>query len=181
MIFLKSKIAQKILNYYFLNPHAKHYINELARLLKLDPKNVDTKLKELQKEGILQSEFLGKQRYFSLVKGSPLVKAYKELLSQTVGLEQQLRAMVKQVPNLKQAFIYGSYAKNTMIVGSDIDLLVIGDHSTLALQKAVNPIQKASGREINIVNMTEWEFRQKKKSRNSFLTNVFKNKTIKLV
>ncbi|MCX5667712.1 MAG: hypothetical protein NTY34_05330 [Candidatus Omnitrophica bacterium] len=39
MISLRSKVAIKLLDYYFLNPEAQVYINELARILELDPKN----------------------------------------------------------------------------------------------------------------------------------------------
>lgn len=181
MISLKSKTAQKVLTYYFLNPHARLYIRELARLLNLDPKNLDRKLKELEKERMLQSEFLGQQRYFSLVKNSPLVKIYKRLLSQTAGLEAQLHTALESVAGLGEAYIYGSYAKDTMDAGSDIDVLAVGSHSALAIQKAVRPIQKLSGREVNVVNMTKAEFQQKKKNRNPFLVHAFKNKTIKII
>jgi len=181
MISLKSKTTQKILNYYFLNPRARHYINELARLLELDPKNADTKLKELEREGIMQSEFLGKQRYFYLAKNSPLVKTYRGLFMRTVGLERQFRKALENIAGLREAYLYGSYAKNTMDSGSDIDVLAIGEHSALAAQKAVNRIQKNSGREINIVHMTGKELREKKKSGNPFIANIFSGKVIKIV
>jgi len=63
MISLRSKITIKLLDYYFLNPNAQVYINELARILEIDPKNTETKLKELEMEGLFKSEFRGKQRY----------------------------------------------------------------------------------------------------------------------
>lgn len=181
MISLKSKPAQKILNYYFLNPQAKHYINELARLLELDPKNADRKLKELEQEGILQSEFLGKQRYFTLAKNSPATKAYRDMFLRTAGIEQQLRQAFSSVVGLRQAYIYGSYANDTMDSASDIDILAVGDHSALALQKAINPIQKDSGREINVVTMTEQELARKKKTHNPFIKNAFAGKPIRLI
>lgn len=180
MISLKSQITQKILNYYFLNPHARHYINELAQILEMDPKNTDRKLKELEQEKILKSEFFGNQRYFSLNKGSPMAKVYKNLVSRTIGLEQQLKSALGKVKGLKQAYIYGSYAKNKMDSGSDIDILAIGSHSVLQLQKAVNPIQKFCGRAINVTNLTEQELKEKKKKGNSFIANIFSSKTIKL-
>ena len=95
MISLKSKVTIKILNYFFINSDAKHYINELARILNLDPKNVDTKLKELEKEGLFKSEFLGKQRYFYLAKKYPLLKEYRQIVLKTVGIEQHLKKNVK--------------------------------------------------------------------------------------
>ncbi len=80
MISLKSKITQLVLNYFFLNPQAKKYTNELARLFQVDPKNLDRKLKELEKEGLLKSEFLGKQRYFFINSRYPLLKEYKKII-----------------------------------------------------------------------------------------------------
>jgi len=180
MISLKSKTTIKILTYYFLNPDLRHYVNELARILKLDPKNAHRKLGELEREGILKSEFEGKQRYFSLDKKSKTVKIYKELLSQTVGLEEQIRKAIQKISGVELAYIYGSYAKNTMTGASDIDLLVVGSHSTLELQKAMNKIQKDIGREINTVNISPKELSFKKKKKDPFITNVFSGKHIKL-
>jgi len=181
MISFKSQITQKVLNYFFLNPQVKMYIRELARVLELDPKNLDTKLKELETEGVLKSEFLGKQRYFSLASGSPLIKTYKELLAQTSGLEARLRVALKKVHGLREVYIYGSYAKNTMDAGSDIDILAVGEQSAILVQKAIRSIQKSSGREINVVNITESELEHKKRGKNPFISNVFRGKTIKLL
>ena len=44
MISFKSKVTKSILNYYFLNPDAVHYVNELAKILKADAKNMHRKL-----------------------------------------------------------------------------------------------------------------------------------------
>ena len=180
MLSFKSQTIQKILSYYFINSHAKHYVNELARLLELDPKNTHKKLTELEEEGILKSEFQGNQRYFFL-SSSPLVKTYKQLLSQTFGLEMQLKKALSKVEGVKESYIYGSYAKGLMSAGSDIDLLVVGGQSAVVLQKAVNLIQKNSGRELNIVNMSEKEFESKKNGKNPFIVNVLKGKTIKII
>lgn len=181
MISFRSKITQKILNYYFLNPRARHYINELARILNLDPKNVDRKLKELERTGLLHSDFFGKERYFSLAKNSPKVQTYKKFFLQTFGLEGELRQILVRVPGIKEAYLYGSYAKNSMDEGSDIDVLAIGSHSVFALQKKINQVQKSIGREINLVNMSTEEYRQKKSQRNAFLKNIFSGQIIKLL
>lgn len=181
MIPLKSQVTIKILNYYFLNLTASHYVNELARILKLDPKNLHRKLNELEKEGILKSEFVGKQRYFALNRSSKIAKTYRELLSQTSGVQEQLRKAIKQISGVQEAYIYGSYAKNTMDAGSDIDLLVVGDHSALALQKVLNQIQRMIGREINVVNISKAELDAKKKQKNPFVRNIFSGKYIKIL
>lgn len=92
MVSLKSKITQKLLNYYFLNPRVSHYINELAKILEVDPKNLYRKLNELEKEGLFESEFKGKQRYYRLSRNYPLLKQYKEIFEKTYGLKNKLKA-----------------------------------------------------------------------------------------
>jgi len=78
MFNLNSKIANKILRYFFINPSRKNYINELARILEADPGNLSRKLQELENEGILNSEFSGEQRYYFINKKYPLLKETKK-------------------------------------------------------------------------------------------------------
>lgn len=181
MISLKSKVTQKILNYFFINPHTKCYINELARILNQDPKNVDRKLKYLEKNGLLKSDFEGKQRYFYLSKEYPLLNEYRKIILTSIGVEQNLKNILKQDKKIKQAYIFGSYAKDKMDISSDIDLLVIGNHSPLPLREKINKIQKDTNREINIINLSEEEFETKKKEKNPFIANILSSKTIKLL
>lgn len=178
MISLKSKTTIKILNYFFLNPKAKNYINELAKILDLDPKNLYRKLRELEKEGILESEFLGKQRYFYLSK-SPIVEAYRQIILKTVGFESLLKKVLNKIKGIKEAYLFGSYARDKMDTSSDIDLLVIGNHSPLILQKEIIKLQREIDREINIINMSEKEFKEKK-NKDPFIKNIFSDKFIKI-
>lgn len=179
MVSLKSKTTIKILDYFFLNPRAKNYINELAKILDLDPKNLYRKLKELEKDGILESEFSGKQRYFYLSKKNPLFGAYRQIILKTVGFESRLKETLKKIKNIQEIYLFGSYAKNKMDASSDIDLLVIGSHSPLDLQKEIIKLQKETDREINVVNMEEEEFRRKK-NKDPFIKNIFSGKFIKI-
>ena len=181
MISLRSKVAIKLLDYYFLNPDAQYYINELARILELDPKNTETKLKEFEKEGLFKSEFRGKQRYFFLAKDNPVLKHYRQIFLKTHGIEKRLKDMISNIKGLKDAYIFGSYATNKMDSSSDIDILAIGSHSVLELQRVIAKLQKDTGREFNVTNLSMKEFEAKKKNNNPFINSVFKTKTIRLV
>ena len=67
MISFRSKVTIKVLDYFFINPDEKHYINELAKMFSLDPKNVDVKLKELEKTDSWQrSEYVEKQGWATM-------------------------------------------------------------------------------------------------------------------
>jgi predicted nucleotidyltransferase len=176
MISLRSKVAIKLLDYYFLNPEAQVYINELARILELDPKNTETKLKELEKEGLFKSEFRGKQRYFFLAKDNPVLEHYRQIFLKTHGIERRLKDMTGHIKGLKEAYLFGSYASNTMDSSSDIDLLAIGSHSVLELQRVIAKLQKDTGREFNVMNLSMKEFEAKKKKKDPFINSIFKTK-----
>ena len=180
MISLRSKVTIKLLDYYFLNLHDQHYINELARILELDPKNTETKLKELEQEGLFKSEFRGKQRYFFLAKDNPILEHYRQIFLKTHGIEKRLKDMISNIEGLKEAYLFGSYASNKMDSSSDIDLLAIGTHSVLELQRVIARLQKDTGREFNVTNLSTKEFETKRKDKDPFITGVFKTKTIRL-
>ena len=181
MISLRSKVAIKLLDYYFLNPDAQHYINELARILEMDPKNTETKLKEFEKNGLFKSEFRGKERYFFLAKDSPVLEHYRQIFLKTYGIEKRLNDVLKNVKGLKEVDIFGSYAANKMDSSSDIDILAIGSHSVLELQRHIVKLQKDTNREFNVINLSPKEFASKKKNKDPFISGIFKTKTIRLV
>ncbi len=169
MFNLKSKIAGKTLRYFFINPSKKNYINELARIIEADPGNLSRKLQELEKEGILSSEFMGEQRYYFLNKKYPLLKEVKKAFELKYGLGDLIVQSLKKIKGIKEAYIFGSYAKGDFEAESDIDVLIIGDHPVMEATKALLPVQKIIKREINVVDLTEKEFAKKKKNKDNWL------------
>lgn len=162
MIGLKSDITQKVLAYYFLHEEASLYINEIARRLGVDSGNLTRKLIELEKEGILRSEARGNQRHYSLNISFPLREEYKRIVLKTIGFEHTLREALRKVSGLKKAYLFGSYAQNKMDASSDIDLMVVGNHKPLELQKIISSLQKKVDREINVITLTPGEYAKKK-------------------
>lgn len=180
MISLRSKITTTLLNFFFLHSSEQFYINDLARRLSLDPANTDKMLKKLEQEGILASERVGVERFYSLNFKYPLLEEYRQIVMKTIGLEGKIRQALNSLAGLKQAYIFGSYAKGNDDKNSDIDVLLIGAHSSVEALKKLLPIQKEVGREINVVNMTEGELLRKKKAKDPFVANIFSGKIIKL-
>ncbi|HLF18766.1 MAG TPA: nucleotidyltransferase domain-containing protein [Candidatus Omnitrophota bacterium] len=181
MIRARSQTKTRVLNYFFLNEEKQAYINELARLIEADPKNVFRILVQLQQEGLLKSEFRGKERFFSVNKGNPLYKHYKEIFLKTAGFEHGLSERLKTVKNLKEAYIFGSYANGRYEAMSDIDILLVGTHSSIEAQKAIYGLQKETGREINVIDITPQELAKNKKQKDEFIKNIFDGKTVRLL
>lgn len=181
MISLRSKITQKVLAYFFINQNQKKYINELARLLKVDPKNLDTKLKELEKLGLLSKESIGNQKFYFLNKKYQLLNEYISIFNKTIGVEHILTTLFSKIRGIKNAYIFGSYATDKLDAASDIDLLIIGNHKSLDVQRAVLPIQNELGREINIIDITENEFENRKAKKDPLIMDIFNKTIIKLI
>ena len=179
MLSLRSKITQAVLRYFLLHKDTEGHVNELARRLLLDSGNLTRKLIELENNGILKSRWQGAQRLYSLNSAFPLLKEYKKIIKQTIGLEHILRGAFKNVPGIKKAIIFGSYADDKMDPKSDIDVLVVGDHSAIDLQRKIAAIQKSMDREINVVSMTPGEYR--KQAGEPLLCSIRRKKNIVLI
>jgi predicted nucleotidyltransferase len=181
MISLRSKITKTLLNYFFINPTEWIHINELSRKHKVDKRNLVKKLKELEKEGILKSESRGNLKLYSINLNYPLYEEYKKIVLKTIGFEDRLKKILDKIEEVKEAYIYGSYAKDKMDTHSDIDLLVIGEHSVVSLQGKLNKLQQEIGREINVVNLDEGELKKKIKRRDPFIREILKAKHIRII
>lgn len=181
MISLDSMITRKLLNYYFLNSQESLFVNEISRKLNLDKRNLVKKLKELEDEGILESRVQGNQKLYSINKKYPLYDEYKRIVFKTIGIESKLRDLLSNIKGVEKVYLYGSYAKDEMEMHSDIDLLVIGDHKIVLLQRQINKLQKEINREINVVNMDIKEFKNRKKGEDPFLETVLKKKHIEVI
>jgi predicted nucleotidyltransferase len=181
MISLKSKITSNILNYFFLNPNSSLYVNELCDKFGLDKRNLVKKLKQLEKEGIIKSESRGNLKLYSGNERYPLYNEYKKIILKTIGLEKKLSNLLKDVKGIKKAYIYGSYAEDKFNVDSDIDVLIVGSHKIMTVQKELSKLQKETDREINAVSMEESDFGQRKKNNDPFISGIMKRKHIEIV
>ena len=84
------------------------------------------------------------------------------ILAHTVGLPARVAAALSTVPGIHAVYIYGSWAaRRSGEIGSppsDIDLLVVGTASREALRKALRPLERDMGVEINPVMVTQQEW-----------------------
>lgn len=178
MISLRSKIAKKLLIFLFFNDEKSYYINELVKILKLDKRNLIKKINELEVKGLLKTEYLGNLRFVKINKKYPLFKEYKAIIMKTIGLESKLKTLINKYNTIAMIIIFGSYASNEMDIESDIDVLIVGSHNIIDLQKEILKLQRELQREFNVINMSENEFKTKKKDKDPFITEILRNKYI---
>jgi len=179
MINFNSKITQKVLGYFFLNPQSVMYLNEMARKFNVNRGNLSRKLTEWVNEGILTKDVKGNLSLYQINKKYPLLSEMKKIAQKSFGLEKEIKQALCKIKGLKQAYIFGSYANNKLGVESDIDLLLIGSYSFMEAQRKIIELQSRFDREINSIDMTEKEFKAKKDE--DLIKNIFNNKHIRII
>jgi len=181
MIIFRSKITRQVLPYLLLNPQSELYLNEIVVKFGVDRGNLVKKLAEWEHDGIVRKRKRGNLSLYHINKQHPLYRELRAITEKQFGLEDALRSALKQISGIKQANIFGSYAKGTMGPESDVDVLVVGSHKAADVQRRLTAIQKKFDREINVVDMTERELEKRKKARDPLVVRIFSSRNIRLL
>ena len=173
-----SRTRINILKFFIFNPNQEYYVREIARLTKEPFDPVRRELMGLEETGLLKSRLSGRQKYYSINVEHTLFPEFKSMILKTTGIGDIIRSRIGERDDILTAFIYGSYAKNKEAIESDIDLCVIGEISSMDLQEVVSGIEAEIKREINPTVYSIQEFKEKYKTKNNFLMEVFKGPKI---
>jgi len=172
MRYLTSLNAKLILKLLYTNPDKKYYLQELARLIGKKAGVLQKAVNYLVKEKIVLDERKGNLRLLFINKTHPLYHEIQSIIFKTIGVEGGLREALKKIKNIRFAFIYGSFAKNTSDAISDIDLCIIGDVKMREIIRALSYEEKALQREINYVLYSPNEFKRKMTGNDPFITEI---------
>lgn len=177
----RSKVRQQLLGLFFTNPKERYYVRQLQALIGSSVGTIHRELTSLETMGVLHSETLGNLRLFSVNPAYLLFDELKSIVTKTIGVEGSLREAVEDIPGLKVAFIYGSFASGEEMPTSDIDLFLVGKFDEDLLNKRLGKLEKSLGREINYSSMTQEEFRKEKRKMSPLLDTILKEPKILLM
>lgn len=180
---LFGKLRTKILTLFFLNPDKDFYIREAAAIIGASPRGAQNELIKLEKEGLLKSVMRGKQRYFSVNAEDPSYEELRGLILKKYGVPSQIRSVIADMPHIKKAFIYGSFASGQEDYSSDIDLFVIaeGKLEYKLLNSRMCDLEQQFKREINIDVMTEDEYRKRLAKDDPYVASVERGEKIPII
>jgi predicted nucleotidyltransferase len=181
MLDLRSKARRRLLAYYFTNPSARLHLRDLAERLGIDPSNLSKELVRLEAEGLFRSEVSGRQKYFQLNREYALFDEVRGIVTKTIGAVPLIAQSLKKIEGIREAYLYGSFARDQQDVSSDIDALLIGAPREEILAEAVRKLERQLGREINYTVLTLREFESRRARKDPFLKDVWQNKKIALL
>jgi predicted nucleotidyltransferase len=181
MISLRSSLRRKLLTFFYVNRSARVYVRQLAGELHEDSTNLSRELARLEREGLLSSETVGRQRYYSVNREYRYLKPVFALLQGSVGIQPTLKRALESVPGIQSAWIFGSFAKNDADATSDVDLLLLGQPDQTLLASEIRKAEKALRREINYTILTSTELQRRLHEGDPFVSDIWNGKRIELI
>ena len=146
----------------YLNPDRPAPIADLARELQLDSGGLTREADRLERAGLVRSERMGRNRVLHADRDSPYYDDLYGLLLKAFGPATLVAPELSGIPGIDEAYLYGSWAaRYAGELGNDprdVDVMVIGDPSSLAIVRAERELSERLGRDVNVVVMSpeEW-------------------------
>jgi DNA-binding transcriptional ArsR family regulator len=176
-----SPTRQAILTALFLRPEKAWYLSELAAAMGTRPSSLQREIDALVRVGILEKRVDGRRSYVQANRDSPIFSELHGLIEKTSGVVPMLRQAIARAKGLKIAFLYGSMARGEEGASSDVDVMLIGNLSTMDITPRLREVEKAVARQINPTVFSGDEFVKRVAEKNHFLRTVLRDKKIMLV
>lgn len=152
---------RSVLGLLLLHPEQRYHLREIARLTSTTPGTLARELAKLVEAGLLVRSPQGNQIAYAANTASPVFDELASILRKTSGLADVLaQALLPLAERIRVAFVFGSSASGKARVGSDVDVLVIGEDLGYGeVVTALYPAQETLGREINpkLYSPAEWQ------------------------
>ena len=180
---LFTKGQQKVLALFFGQPDRSFYLREVVRLADMGIGVISRELGKLADAGLLVESKQGNQNHYQANKSSPIFNELRAIVKKTFGIKGLLKAAIAPLlPQLEQAFIYGSVAKGEEHAGSDVDVMLVGnDLSYSEIMQLLDSIEEQLQRPINPTIFSPVEFAERLAEGQNFLSKVMELPRIDLL
>jgi Winged helix-turn-helix DNA-binding len=155
---LRSDAQGDLLALLILQPDREYTLTEIARRVGVSLATVHAEVGRLIAAGLLLERRVGQARLIRAQTEHVLFRPLLELLELTYGPAVVLPDVLAGVPDVREAFIYGSWAARRLgepgPAPRDIDVVVIGGATQAALGVAGDEATRRLHREVNITRVT---------------------------
>ena len=173
----------RVFRWLFGQPDRSYYLNELRRLTGLGSASLQRELNRLAEAGLVNTERVGNLRRFQANPQSAVCSELVSLTRKTLGVAPMVQeALLPLASTLRDAWLFGSVAKQSDTAISDIDVMLVGENLLLGrVLELLVPLEAQLGRKINPVCYTPAEFDRRRAEPDSFINRVFAQPTVTLI
>jgi len=171
---LFTTTQQRVLGYLFGQPMRSFFANELISLTGSGSGAVQRELKRLVESGLVTVRRVGNQKHFQANPDAPIFSELTGIVQKTFGLAVPLREALSSLDDqIQAAFIYGSVAKQTDTVSSDIDLLILSDSLSYAdVMVVLDTLEGRLGRQVNPTIYSSKDLARRFQEGNAFVERI---------
>lgn len=184
-----SKTRVKLLQLFYGNPNRSFYVREITRKVDEQINSVRRELANLLSIGIITSDTSNNKVYYEVNQKyesfSPLQELFggkvakpKRTGSKAAAKPEVVTAAeeandLKALGNIEAACLLGQFTRDEQ---SGIDMLVVGNVNTNALQKYVSELEEQEGKELRYTVFSLEDFKYRLTIKDRFLSNVLLSK-----
>lgn len=176
-----SQTRLKLINILFYNPRDIFYVRQLVRLTDEEINSVRRELANLQKSGVISSEWRGNRLYYWADKQSSLFFNLLTIANQSSGLGLKLQNKNETLGTIKLVFYNNKFITGDKRNQDDIDLVIVGDVSLREIDSFIKQEEEVRGYEINYMVMGKGEFRLRRQKRDQFIVDFFLSNPIVII
>jgi DNA-binding transcriptional ArsR family regulator len=151
---LRSRMQGELLALVLLHPDREYGITELAMAFGVSLTTVLREVERLTGGGILEDRRVGRNRLVRARTDTPLYQPLTDLIAVTFGPVPLLTEALSELPGVRAAYIYGSWAARYNgepgPPPGDVDVLVVGSPDADALFDLAERVSQRLGREVNV-------------------------------
>jgi hypothetical protein len=155
---LRSDAQGELLALLILQPDKEYTLTQIARRIGVSLPTVHAEVARLIAAEMLLERRVGQARLVRARTEHLLFRPLQELLELTYGPAVVLPDVLVGVPDVREAFIYGSWAARRLgepgAAPRDVDVVVVGDATRAALAAAGDDATRRLHREVNITRVT---------------------------
>ncbi len=171
---LFTKTQQRVLSLLFGKPDQSFYTNEIVRLAGMGRGTITRELEKLALAELLTVTRSGNQQHYQANKNNQIYNELHSIVIKTFGVVDVIKKVLQPVDKqIELAFVYGSIAKGTETIESDIDLMLVGkDLNYTDVMELLMPAEITLQRPINPTLYTREEFQMRLEDEQSFLMRI---------
>lgn len=158
-LLLTSNALRRLIVHFVVHSKQGLHFRGLERHLELSRQSLRNALDQLESLEMIRASGEG-QRVIYQRTDHPGWRVFSELVRTFEDPTEVLRDLLRSVPGIHAAFIFGSVAKDSMLPNSDIDLFIVEDRpDARRLGEAVMEAEITLGRPVDVKRFTPEKLR----------------------
>ncbi len=164
---ISSKTRINLLLKFFLNPESTAYLRSLSDEFGESTNAIRLELNKFEEAGMLSTTNQGNRKFFKANKNHPLFPDIRNIILKTVGIDQVIEHVIKNLGNPEKVYLTGDFVK-----GKDstiIDLVIVGDIKKDILISLIEKAEEKINKRIRYIHYDSVDFKKLSLNNNDYM------------